>query len=113
WGEFAPGSKGFGARLSVHKTALWAAKLFARALKSRGIQVDGQTLSRDSRVPQSERFDPTRAVELAFTESQPLSEIAKKTNKESINLYAELILRTLGRERGAISSPPQDGTRER
>jgi len=113
WGEFAPGSKGFGARLSVHQPALWAAKLFARALKTRGIQVNGQTLSRDSRVPESERFDPTRAVELAFTQSQPLSEIAKKTNKESINLYAELILRTLGRERGAISSPPQDGTRER
>jgi D-alanyl-D-alanine carboxypeptidase/D-alanyl-D-alanine-endopeptidase (penicillin-binding protein 4) len=113
WGEFAPGSKGFGARLSVHKPALWAAKLFARALKTRGIQVDGQTLSRNSRVPESERFDPARAVELVFIQSQPLSEIAKKTNKESINLYAELILRTLGRERGAMTTQPQGGTRER
>ena len=65
-GEFAPGSKGFGARLSVHKPALWAAKLFGRALKARGIQVDGQTLSRDSRVPQSQRFDPSHSIELAF-----------------------------------------------
>ncbi|HLN96976.1 MAG TPA: D-alanyl-D-alanine carboxypeptidase/D-alanyl-D-alanine-endopeptidase [Pyrinomonadaceae bacterium] len=103
WGEFAPGSKGFGARLSVYKPALWAAKLFVRALKARGIQVEGQTLSRDSRVPQTNRFDPARSVELAFVDSQPLGEIAKKTNKESNNLYAELILRTLGRERGESS----------
>ena len=113
WGEFAPGSKGFGARLSVHKPALWAAKLFVRALKTRGIQVDGQTLSRDSRTPQSQRFDPSQSSELAFVQSQPLSEIAKKTNKESNNLFAELILRTLGRERGEMSSLPQGAGRER
>src|SRR6185295_14378245 len=113
WGEFAPGSKGFGARLSVHKPALWAAKLFGRALKTRGIQVDGQTLSRDSRVPQSQRFDPSHSVELAFVNSQPMGEITKKTNKESNNLFAELILRTLGRERGEMSPSPMGMGRER
>jgi D-alanyl-D-alanine carboxypeptidase/D-alanyl-D-alanine-endopeptidase (penicillin-binding protein 4) len=113
WGEFAPGSKGFGARLSVHNPALWAAKLFVRALKARGIQVEGQTLSRDSRVPQSQRFDPSRFVELAFVQSQPLSEITKKTNKESNNLFAELILRTLGRERGEMAAPALGTGRER
>jgi D-alanyl-D-alanine carboxypeptidase/D-alanyl-D-alanine-endopeptidase (penicillin-binding protein 4) len=113
WGEFAPGSKGFGARLSVHKPALWAAKLFGRALQTRGIQVDGQTLSRDSRVPQSQRFDPSLSVELAFVQSEPMSEIAKKTNKESNNLFAELILRTLGRERGEMSPSPKGMGRER
>jgi D-alanyl-D-alanine carboxypeptidase/D-alanyl-D-alanine-endopeptidase (penicillin-binding protein 4) len=113
WGEFAPGSKGFGARLSVHKPALWAAKLFGRALKTRGIQVDGQTLSRDSLVPQSQRFDPSHSVELAFVQSEPMGEIAKKTNKESNNLFAELILRTLGRERGEMSASPKGLGRER
>jgi D-alanyl-D-alanine carboxypeptidase/D-alanyl-D-alanine-endopeptidase (penicillin-binding protein 4) len=113
WGEFAPGSKGFGARLSVHDPALWAAKLFGRALKSRGIQVDGQMLSRDSRVPQSQRFDPSHSVELAFVQSQPIGEITKKTNKESNNLFAELILRTLGRERGEMSPSPKGMGRER
>src|SRR6476660_3306278 len=112
WGEYAPGSKGFGARLSVHKPALWAAKLFVRALRTRGIQVYGRTLSRDSRAPQNQRFDPSRAVELASIESQPLSEIAKKTNKESNNLFAELILRTLGRERGELVALPQGAGRE-
>ena len=113
WGEFAPGSKGFGARLSVHQPALWAAKLFVRALKTRGIQVEGQTQVRDSRVPPNQRFDPTHSHELAFVQSQPLSEIAKKTNKESINLYAELILRTLGRERGEMAALPPEAGRER
>lgn len=113
WGEFAPGTKGFGARLSVHNPALWAAKLFLDQLKTRGIRVEGQTLSRDSRVPQSERFNPTQAVELASVTSQPLSEIVKKTNKESVNLYAELILRTLGRERGEMTAPPEANGRER
>jgi D-alanyl-D-alanine carboxypeptidase/D-alanyl-D-alanine-endopeptidase (penicillin-binding protein 4) len=113
WGEFAPGAKGFGARLSVHKPALWAAKLFADVLKTRGIKVEGQTLSRDSRVPGSERFDPLHSVELTFVDSRPLSEIARKTNKESNNLYAELILRTLGRERGEMAALPQAAGRER
>ncbi|MEP6569033.1 MAG: D-alanyl-D-alanine carboxypeptidase/D-alanyl-D-alanine-endopeptidase [Acidobacteriota bacterium] len=113
WGEFVPGSKGFGARLSVHKPAQWAVRLFAKALKTRGIQVDGQTLSRDSRVPPNERFDPARSIELALVQSQTLGEVAKKTNKESINLYAELILRTLGRERGQLTPVSEGGGRER
>lgn len=113
WGEFAPGTKGFGARLSVHQPALWAAKLFVEALKTRGIKVEGQTRSRGSRVPERERFDPSHAIELAFVDSQPLSELARKTNKESINLYAELILRTLGRERGEMAALPQAAGRER
>lgn len=113
WGEFAPGSKGFGARLSVHDPAGWAAKLFLDALKTRGITVAGQTLARSSRAPQSQRFDPTRSVELASVVSQPLSEIVKRTNKESVNLYAELILRTLGRERGEIAALPESSGKER
>lgn len=113
WGEYAPGSKGFGARLSVHKPALWAAKLFVRELKSRGIQVDGQALSRDSRTPPRQRFDPSHSSELVFVESESLSAIATKTNKESNNLFAELILRTLGRERGEMVAATEGVGRER
>jgi D-alanyl-D-alanine carboxypeptidase/D-alanyl-D-alanine-endopeptidase (penicillin-binding protein 4) len=113
WGEFAPGSKGFGARLSVHNPALWAAKMFLDELKTRGIVVSGQAQSRDSRHPQIQRFDPSQAVGLAEVTSAPFSEIAKKTNKESNNLYAELILRTLGRERGQMLGLPEQIGRER
>jgi D-alanyl-D-alanine carboxypeptidase/D-alanyl-D-alanine-endopeptidase (penicillin-binding protein 4) len=113
WGEFTPASKGFGARLAVYNPALWAARLFIDALKARGIVVGGEAQSRNSRAPQKMRFDPTKVSELAFVTSQPLSEIAKKTNKESINLNAELILRTLGRERGQMTAEPDPAGRER
>jgi D-alanyl-D-alanine carboxypeptidase/D-alanyl-D-alanine-endopeptidase (penicillin-binding protein 4) len=113
WGEFTPASKGFGARLSVHDPALWAARLFIESLKARGIAVNGEAKSRNARMPQNARFDPSQAVELAFVISQPLSEIVKKTNKESINLNAELILRTLGRERGEMTAGPEPAGRER
>lgn len=113
WGEYPPDSKGFGARLSVHQPALWAAKLFSRALKLKGIKVEGQTLSQNARVPPSQRFDPSHAVELAAVNSQSLREIARKTNKESNNLYAELILRTVGRERGEVAPAAAGMGRER
>lgn len=113
WGEFAPGSKGFGARLSVQNPALWTARLFLAALHRRGIAVAGQVYARNARVAPSQRFDPAQAVELAYTTSQPLSEIARITNKESNNLYAELILRTLGRERGAMLQEVEAPGRER
>ncbi len=113
WGEFPPGSKGFGARLSVHNPALWAANMFRDALQSRGITIAGGVQSRDSRVAQSQRFDPAGAVELAFVNSQPLSEIVRNTNKKSNNLYAELILRTIGREREQMAALPTEIGRER
>lgn len=113
WGEFPPGSKGFGARLSVHNPALWSASLFREALKTSGISIGGQTVSRDANVAPSQRFDPSQAIELAYVSSQPLSEIVRVTNKESNNLFAELILRTLGRERGAMLETPEPQGRER
>ena len=113
WGEFPLGSEGYGVRLAVHRPALWAARLFVRALKERGINVDGEARSRDWRMPQTARFNPDSSHELASATSKPLSQIIEVTNKESVNLNAELILRTLGRERGAMLSQPETPGRER
>lgn len=113
WGELAPGAKGFGVRLSVHNPALWAARIFVAALKARNISVDGDAAVRSSRSAPSQRFEPTQATEIASVTSAPLNGIAKATNKESNNLYAELILRTLGRERRAMLSTPEPPGRER
>lgn len=113
WGTFPSGSKGFGARLSVYKPSLWAARILLDMLKARGITVEGGADSRDSRQPATERFDPSRSVELGFVSSKPLSQIIKDTNKHSVNLYAELILRTLGRERGSLLPAVEPGGRER
>jgi serine-type D-Ala-D-Ala carboxypeptidase/endopeptidase (penicillin-binding protein 4) len=112
WGQFPAGGRGFSARLAAHQPALWAAKLFRDALRARGIQVEGDARLKDARMNQDERFDPQAAVELASVRSKTLSEIVRSTNKESINLFAELILRTLGKERGAMA-PAADPHRMR
>ena len=113
WGELAPSAKGFGVRLSVHNPALWAARSFMAALRARNIGVDGEASARSSRSAPSQRFEPAQATEIASITSAPLSEIARTTNKESNNLYAELILRTLGRERRSMLPTPEPPGRER
>jgi D-alanyl-D-alanine carboxypeptidase/D-alanyl-D-alanine-endopeptidase (penicillin-binding protein 4) len=112
WGAFPNGGHAFTAYLSVPNPALWAATLFKEALIARGIRVDGEARSRDFRVTESEKFDPQKAVEVANESSGTLGEIVRRTNKESNNLYAELILRTLGKERGA-SAPDSDPRKNR
>lgn len=112
WGDFPAGGRGFSARLAAHRPALWAAKLFRAALLARGISVEGEARTRDARENVDARFDPQAAVELASVKSRTLGEVARSTNKESINLFAELILRTLGKERGAMA-PGSDEQRTR
>ncbi|MDT4956009.1 MAG: hypothetical protein QOJ02_4147 [Acidobacteriota bacterium] len=108
WGDFPLGSRALNARLSVHQPALWAATLLREALKERGITVEGAARAVDAREEgKGKRIDPARAVELASATGKTLGEIIRSTNKESINLYAELILRTLGKERGG-SAPTAD-----
>ena len=108
WGTVPVGARGYGASLSVHNPALWAARRFVKLLVARGITVDGSAASRNARVAENERLDPQTKTELAFVTSKSLGEIARPTNKYSINLYAELILRTLGRTRssGSVSQQP-------
>jgi D-alanyl-D-alanine carboxypeptidase/D-alanyl-D-alanine-endopeptidase (penicillin-binding protein 4) len=102
WGQYPIGARGYGASLAVHRPSLWAAKILLRELKAQGIRVDGDAKFRDARVPERDRFNPDGKVELTSTISKPLAEVVKETNKFSVNLYAELLLRTLGRERAAM-----------
>lgn len=95
WGK----SKNFGARVAVHKPSQMAAKTFKEALIKKGISVDGEIESRD--WTSDEKTDASKLNELASVESKTLGEIVKKMNKHSLNLYAELILRTLGKKFGA------------
>jgi D-alanyl-D-alanine carboxypeptidase/D-alanyl-D-alanine-endopeptidase (penicillin-binding protein 4) len=113
WGQYPAGARGYGASMSVHTPSLWAAKIFLRSLKSHGIVVDGDARYRDSRIAEQNRFDPQGKSELAFVNSKTLGEIVRTTNKLSVNLYAELLLRTLGRERTAMLSADSEVGRER
>ena len=102
WGDFPVGGRAFSAFLSVHDPPMWAATLFKQALIARGIKVNGEPRSRDFRVAEADKFDPQKAVELAHANSQSLAEIVRRTNKESNNLFAELLLRTVGKDRGCF-----------
>jgi len=106
WGEFPIGGHAYSAFLSLQNPAMRAATVFKRLLSARGIVVDGDVETRDFRVSESARFDPQKGSELAYIESAPLETIVRKTNKESNNLFAELILRTLGREKGSTVPEP-------
>jgi serine-type D-Ala-D-Ala carboxypeptidase/endopeptidase (penicillin-binding protein 4) len=106
WGEFPIGGRAYSAFLSMQNPAMRAAMVFKRLLSARAIQVDGDVESRDFRVAAPARFDPGKGIELAYIESASLETIGRKTNKESNNLFAELILRTLGREKGATVPDP-------
>lgn len=114
WGEFPVNGRAFSAFLSVHDPAMWAATQFKQALIARGIKVTGDARARDFRLAETENSDPQKSVELAHEDSAPLSDIVRHTNKESDNLYAELILRTVGKERGAnVPDPDPRKNRER
>lgn len=86
------------ARISVNKPALWAVKTLKEKLEKSGIRVEGEVKFADWKT--DNKFDVINAIELAAIESQTLSEIVRKMNKDSVNLYAELILRTLGKKFG-------------
>ena len=113
WGQYPIGARGYGASLSVHQPSMWAAKIFLRTLRSHGISVDGEARYQDSHVAEKNRFNPEGKQELAFVTGKSLGEIIRVTNKLSVNLYAELLLRTLGRERAPMVSEDRSGGRER
>jgi D-alanyl-D-alanine carboxypeptidase/D-alanyl-D-alanine-endopeptidase (penicillin-binding protein 4) len=95
WGN---GDKASG-RIAVHNPALWTAKTFKETLEKRGITIDGAIKSIDWKA--ENKSDVGNAVELASVESKTLAEIVYRMNKHSVNIYAELILRTLGKKFGS------------
>ena len=110
WGQFPITGRAYSAFLSIHDPALRAAVVFKQLLSARGIQVDGGVESRDFRMPESKQFEVQKGIELANIESATLGEIVHRTNKQSDNLYAELILRTLGKQK-STSAPDPDARR--
>ena len=106
WGEFPIEGHAYSAFLSIPNPALRAATIFKQLLSARGIHVDGEVAARDFRAPEAKRFDPEKAIELGYIESATLREVVRRTNKESNNLYAELIFRTLGKAKGPSAPDP-------
>jgi len=106
WGEFPVGGHAYSAFLSMPEPALRAAAILKQLLIAHGIQIEGDVENRDFRAAPSAHFDPQKGIELASLDSAALADIVRKTNKQSNNLYAELILRTLGKEKGDTAPEP-------
>ncbi|BDU73857.1 D-alanyl-D-alanine carboxypeptidase/D-alanyl-D-alanine endopeptidase [Mesoterricola silvestris] len=70
----------------VRRPALFAAGLLRRALERHGVRVMGGTAARTSTAP----------VELAFVESPAVRDLVRTTLKDSVNLYAQLLLLQAG-----------------
>ncbi|MEP6925379.1 MAG: D-alanyl-D-alanine carboxypeptidase/D-alanyl-D-alanine-endopeptidase [Pyrinomonadaceae bacterium] len=92
WGA-VPRGKTFAVRTTMHAPQLWAANALKKLLEQNKIVVEGSASGVDWRTSKLE-IEKTR--ELASVESDPLAEIVKRTNKRSLNLNAELMLRTMG-----------------
>lgn len=71
--------------VAVHRPQSYAKKIFVTALKSHGIQIKNAKFETQS----------SQATEVAHIASQPLEDILKAINKDSNNLYAELVYRYL------------------
>jgi serine-type D-Ala-D-Ala carboxypeptidase/endopeptidase (penicillin-binding protein 4) len=93
------------AKVSVDKPALLAAKMFKEALEKKGIAVGGDAKAVDWKT--ENKPDAAKTFELGSVDSQTLGEIVRKMNKDSVNIHAELILRTLGKRFGE-SAPDEN-----
>jgi D-alanyl-D-alanine carboxypeptidase/D-alanyl-D-alanine-endopeptidase (penicillin-binding protein 4) len=102
--------------LAMTEPSEMAARTLRQLLEERGVRVRGGTAVRHSAPPQNAASgepiipDPlppppeSGALVLAEHLSPPLLEIVRVTNKASNNLHAELLLRTVGREKLGIGS---------
>lgn len=81
--------------VSVHNPTGYFVHALRDALRSRGLTVEGDPIDVDDWYME---LDYGRMVPVATHTSPPLSVMAALTNKDSQNLYAEHLLRTLGAE---------------
>ncbi len=118
WGNIPVDDGGFTDALAIEDPAAFAGELFREMLDKRGITVWGRTRVRHTELASLSTVSVTTTASagggdlpkprsanpplvLASVESQPLGEDLTVINKISQNLHAELMLRLLGREKGA------------
>jgi D-alanyl-D-alanine carboxypeptidase/D-alanyl-D-alanine-endopeptidase (penicillin-binding protein 4) len=112
-GSMALDDAGFSGRLGVARPALLFVYLLRSALAKKGVIVSGKsrTIAPSLSVAPANANAPSGLVELTNLQSPPFSLIAAQTLKPSQNLYAELILRTLGKVAPSSSSDSPDVAR--
>jgi D-alanyl-D-alanine carboxypeptidase/D-alanyl-D-alanine-endopeptidase (penicillin-binding protein 4) len=94
--------RGYSASLAVSRPAMLFATMLRAALERRGVVFTGQTRTVDALGRVEKPLPVSSLVEIAARKSPPLSAIAAQVLKPSQNLYAELLLRTLGKLSGSL-----------
>jgi D-alanyl-D-alanine carboxypeptidase/D-alanyl-D-alanine-endopeptidase (penicillin-binding protein 4) len=117
-GEIGRGSRDVWRQVAVASPARYAGASLREVLESRGIRVAGalRVVDRPDASPvtgraiQAPTFEGRRTRLLATHRSPPLLEILDVVNRRSHNLYAEQVLRTLGRVE-TVTGSLEAGTR--
>lgn len=115
WGQLPAGDPGWGRGLAIDDPPRFAGEFFKQELARQGVEIKGKVQVRrlePSEVadlkgsPGGRSPDSTAAAGsvIASHESLPLAESLKVILKASQNLHAEMLLRTLGRERRGVGS---------
>jgi D-alanyl-D-alanine carboxypeptidase/D-alanyl-D-alanine-endopeptidase (penicillin-binding protein 4) len=99
-GQLPLDDPGFSASVAISHPALVFVYMLRSALAQRGVTVTGKSRTVDARERNGIPLQTSSLAEIASLQSPPLSVIAEHTLKASQNLYAELILRTLGKVAG-------------
>lgn len=110
-GRMANGSRDVWRQMTVAIPAEFAGASFRAALEGRGIDVEGETRTVDKpmesilgRISAPAWGRPTPRI-LALHVSRPLPDYLEVINKESNNLFAELVFRAVGRVSEGVGSP--------
>ncbi len=97
-GSIALDDRGYTGGIGISRPGLLFAYLLRSALVERGVTITGRTRATGPRVSiAAVASDLSTLTEIATIQSPPLSVIAAQTLKPSQNLYAEIVLRTLGK----------------
>lgn len=110
WGRIPLDDAGVHEMLAIEDPAMFAAQYFHAALQRRGVVVYGQARVRHLRPIDLPDAPSPPATVLATTDSAPLLDDLKIINKVSQNLHAEILLRTLGREKHSPDNRATPGT---
>ena len=95
FGSLKPNDKPLKSLVTVENPSLFFAAVFTEMLRKEGIVVRDGAKAFDSR-----KYVRDQAHTLLIYRSKPLQQIVTKMQKDSVNLDAELILRTVGAQKG-------------
>ncbi|MGB7921941.1 MAG: D-alanyl-D-alanine carboxypeptidase/D-alanyl-D-alanine-endopeptidase [Pyrinomonadaceae bacterium] len=88
---------GYTASVAISRPALVFVYMLRASLAQKGVTITGKSRTVDARERRGVPLQTSSLTEVASLQSPPLGVIAAQTLKPSQNLYAELILRALGK----------------